>query len=84
MLKMHERTVHAPPTHPPASIIQVKPEKVLRPQLQVKDRYVTEESFEYFVHNNIQVSTSDRLLVIKVKNGQIFRKISIDHYSAGT
>ena len=51
MLKMHERTVHAPPTHPPASIIQVKPEKVLRPQLQVKDGYVPEESFEYFVHS---------------------------------
>ena len=52
MLKMHERAVHALPTLSPAPIAQqVKPEKVLRPQLQVKDGYVTEETFEYFVHS---------------------------------
>ena len=50
LLEMHERVAHRAPVPPPANQ-QVKSEKVMRPQLVMKDCYVTEVAFSYFVHS---------------------------------
>ena len=50
LLEMHERVAHQ--TQAPALATQtVKSEKVMRPQLVMKDSYVTEEAFSYFMHS---------------------------------
>ena len=50
MLKMHERAIHAVPV-PVGNVHQpVRAEKVKRPQLVVKEGFVTEEAFGYFEH----------------------------------
>ena len=47
---MHKRVAHQ--TQAPALATQmVKFEKVMRPQLVMKDSYVTEEAFSYFMHS---------------------------------
>ena len=50
MLEMHEHANHAVPV-PVGNVQQpVRPEKVRRPQLVVKEGFVTEEAFGYFEH----------------------------------
>ena len=50
LLEMHGRFGHAVPV-PVGNVQQsVRPEKVRRPQLVVKEGFVTEEAFEYFEH----------------------------------
>ena len=50
MLEMHERHAHVAPVPVGNDQQQVRPEKIRRPQLQVKEGFVTEEAFEYFEH----------------------------------
>ena len=50
LMEMHERVAHRAPV-PTLANQQVKSEKVMRPQLVMKDGYVTEEAFSYFVHS---------------------------------
>ena len=50
MLRMHQQMDHAVPV-PVANVQQqVRPEKVRRTQLVVKEGFVTEEAFDYFEH----------------------------------
>ena len=51
MLEMHERALHPPRNAGEHTQQQVKTEKVKRPQLVVKDGYVSEEAFGFFQHN---------------------------------
>ena len=50
MLEMHERHAHVAPVPVGNDQQQVRPEKIRRPQLVVKEGFVTEEAFEYFEH----------------------------------
>ena len=51
MLEMHERASHPRPEAGEQIQQPVKTEKVKRPQLVVKDGYVSEEAFGFFQHN---------------------------------
>ena len=50
LLEMHERVAHRAQV-PVLATQTVKSEKVMRPLLIMKDNYVMEESFSYFVHS---------------------------------
>ena len=50
LLEMYERVAHRAPVPAPANQT-VKSEKVMRPQFVMKDGYVMEEAFSYFVHS---------------------------------
>ena len=47
LMEMHKRVAHRTPVPTPANQ-QVKSEKVMRPQMVMRDGYVTEEAFSYF------------------------------------
>ena len=49
LLEMHTRLAHTQQAHTPATT-QVKTGKILRPGLELKDSFVDEETFAFFVH----------------------------------
>ena len=69
MLEMHERHNHVVTVPVGHGQQQVRPEKVRRPQLVVKEGFVTEEAFDYFIfvfggggiHNALCYAWSGRL-----------------------
>ena len=49
LLAMHTRLAHTQQAHGPAAT-QVKTGKILRPRLELKDSFVDEETFAFFIH----------------------------------
>ena len=65
LLDHHIQQNHAAPVHVGDGQQQVRPEKIQRPKLVVKEGFVTDEAFDYFEHAWGEYKTLASVLLLR-------------------